>query len=152
MGGEQPAHGRPTVRRQAGVLWLPNTSTAGYTYFNRYYFAQQNKEGVVLDERWPVGVRGRLRRRSGQASALRVLQQPGRTTTTLHHAQAGIWDEGHGDQRMAGSGGDLMPYMFRKQRPDHSSARKPGRPGRDMGYADTRDGGAITNPRGGFIN
>jgi len=33
-------------------VWLPNTGQGGYSYFNRYYFAQQDKEGAVLDERF----------------------------------------------------------------------------------------------------
>jgi len=38
---------RWTRSRTDGIayVWLPNTAEDGYTYFNRYYFAQQNKEG-----------------------------------------------------------------------------------------------------------
>ena len=36
-------------------VWLPNTGGAGYTYFTRYYYAQQNKEGAVIDERYNQG-------------------------------------------------------------------------------------------------
>jgi tricorn protease len=36
-------------------VWLPNTGTGGYTYFNRYFFAQQDREGAVIDERWNGG-------------------------------------------------------------------------------------------------
>jgi len=28
-------------------VYVPNTSGAGYTYFNRYYFAQQDKKGAL---------------------------------------------------------------------------------------------------------
>ncbi len=35
-----------------GYLHLPNTAEAGYTNFNRWYFAQTDKEGIVLDERF----------------------------------------------------------------------------------------------------
>jgi len=32
-------------------VWLPNTGQGGYTYFNRMYFAQQDRQGAVIDER-----------------------------------------------------------------------------------------------------
>ena len=50
---------RRTVDRLSGgrlaYVWLPNTGGAGYTSFTRYYFAQQNKEGAVIDERYNHG-------------------------------------------------------------------------------------------------
>ena len=36
-------------------VWLPNTAGAGYTSFTRYYYAQQEKEGAVIDERYNHG-------------------------------------------------------------------------------------------------
>ena len=36
-------------------VWLPNTGQGGYTNFNRYYFAQQEKQGAVVDERFNSG-------------------------------------------------------------------------------------------------
>jgi tricorn protease len=36
-------------------VYLPNTSYAGYVNFNRYYFAQQNKQGAIIDERFNGG-------------------------------------------------------------------------------------------------
>ena len=32
-------------------VYLPNTGQPGYTYFNRMYFAQQDRQGAVIDER-----------------------------------------------------------------------------------------------------
>ena len=32
-------------------VWLPNTGQGGYSYFNRMYFAQQDREGAIIDER-----------------------------------------------------------------------------------------------------
>jgi tricorn protease len=32
-------------------VYLPNTGQGGYTYFNRMYFAQQDRKGAVVDER-----------------------------------------------------------------------------------------------------
>src|SRR5262249_16583741 len=36
-------------------LWLPNTGGAGYSYFTRYYYSQQQKDGAIIDERYNQG-------------------------------------------------------------------------------------------------
>ena len=36
-------------------VYLPNTGSEGFTSFNRYYFAQTEKQGVVIDERFNAG-------------------------------------------------------------------------------------------------
>src|SRR5262249_51665296 len=36
-------------------VYLPDTAAGGYTNFNRYYFAQIDKEGAVIDERFNGG-------------------------------------------------------------------------------------------------
>jgi len=38
-----------------GYVFLPNTSTAGFEHFNRYYFANIHKKGIVIDERYNGG-------------------------------------------------------------------------------------------------
>jgi tricorn protease len=42
-------------RRQAGLRLIPNTADDGFIYFNRYYFAQQDRLGAVVDERFNEG-------------------------------------------------------------------------------------------------
>src|SRR5262249_57170209 len=36
-------------------VYLPDTAGGGFTNFNRYYFAQIDKEGAVIDERFNSG-------------------------------------------------------------------------------------------------
>ena len=36
-------------------VWVPNTGFPGFTSFNRYFIAQQDKEGAVIDERFNGG-------------------------------------------------------------------------------------------------
>ena len=36
-------------------VWIPNTADDGFIYFNRYYFAQQDRLGAVVDERFNEG-------------------------------------------------------------------------------------------------
>jgi len=96
-------------------VYLPNTAGAGYTYFNRYYFAQQDKLGAVIDERFNGG---------GSAADYFVdlMDRPvlsywatrdGKVFTTPAAAIFGpkvmIINE------FAGSGGDALPYYFRKR-------------------------------------
>jgi tricorn protease len=95
-------------------LYLPNTASAGYTYFNRYYYAQTDKEGAIVDERFNGG---------GQAADYMV--------ETLKRQVYAYWSSREGEtystpatllqgpkvmlmNQWAGSGGDLLPWMFRK--------------------------------------
>src|SRR5207253_5271396 len=36
-------------------VWLPNTAGPGYASFTRYYYAQQDKDGAIIDERYNHG-------------------------------------------------------------------------------------------------
>ncbi len=95
-------------------VYLPNTSVAGYTSFNRYYFAQVDKAGAVIDERF---------NRGGSAADYIIdymhrplmnyfMTRDGEPFTTptgsIFGPKVMIVNE------YAGSGGDLMPWLFRK--------------------------------------
>src|SRR5436190_2387362 len=103
---------------QLAYVYIPNTGQPGYTSFNRYYFAQQDKKGVVLDERWNGG---------GSAADYIVdligrdydgyFNNPVGNHVPFTSPASGIW----GPKvmiinEMAGSGGDLMPYMFQRRK------------------------------------
>ena len=100
---------------QLAYVYVPNTGQGGYESFNRYYFAQQDKKGAIIDERYNGG---------GSAAdyIIDVLQRDfdgyfnnvAGDRVPFTSPSAGIW----GPKvmiinEMAGSGGDLMPYMFR---------------------------------------
>src|SRR6185295_19894420 len=72
-------------------VWLPNTTTAGYTYFTRYFFAQQQKEGSVIDERYNQG---------GQVADY-IVNELDRKLMGYFDAR---WQDGH-----VSNGGDLWP-------------------------------------------
>ena len=40
---------------RVAYVYLPNTAGAGYTNFNRYYFAQVDKQAAIIDERFNGG-------------------------------------------------------------------------------------------------
>jgi tricorn protease len=138
-----------------GYVYLPNTARAGYEYFNRYFFSQQGKEGVIIDERYNGG---------GSAADYMVdimarelhgfFNNPVRPEKPFTLPGSGIW----GPKVMitneyAGSGGDLLPYLFRKMEigPLVGTTTWGGL----VGIWDTPpfiDGGIMTAPRGGFYD
>jgi tricorn protease len=95
-------------------VYLPNTYAGGYDNFNRYYFAQVGKDAAIIDERYNGGgdiadyIIDYLRRPLLSYWTLRE----GRDITTPIEAIFGpkvmIINE------MAGSGGDMLPWMFRQ--------------------------------------
>ncbi len=97
-------------------VWLPNTAGPGYTYFTRYFYAQQDKEGAIIDERYNHGgqiadyiVNELERKLMGY-----FVQRDGQPATS---PTAGIW----GPKVLlinesAGSGGDALPYMFHQRK------------------------------------
>jgi tricorn protease len=128
-------------------VWLPNTAGAGYTSFTRYFYAQQEKEGAVIDERYNHGgmvadyIVNELERKPMGYFATRE----GKVSTT---PIAGIY----GPKVMlinesAGSGGDALPYMFhQRQIGPLVGMRTWGGLVGTLGIPPTIDGGGITAP------
>jgi tricorn protease len=94
-------------------VYLPNTAGGGFTNFNRYYFAQINKQGALIDERFNTG---------GQAAdyIIQYMQRKiwnywtsreGNVYTTplggIYGPKAMLTNE------FSGSGGDALPWYFR---------------------------------------
>ncbi len=152
-------HNRKTVDEMSGgrlaYVWLPNTGRGGYAYFNRMYFAQQHKQGAVIDER----------NNGGGSAADYIVEVLDRELTGYFNSRAA--DRRPFTQPMAGlfgpkvmvineragSGGDLLPYLFRfKQIGPLIGTRTWGGL---VGTWDTPpliDGGRFVAPRGGFFN
>ena len=140
---------------QLAYVHLPNTGAQGYASFNRYYFAQQDRKGAVIDERYNGG---------GSAAdyIIDVLQRsfdgyfnnPVGHRTPFTSPAAGIW----GPKvmiinEMSGSGGDLMPYMFQSRKVGPLVGKRTW--GGLVGIWDTPlfvDGGIMYAPRGGFFD
>ncbi|MFT6192428.1 MAG: tricorn protease [Polaribacter sp.] len=99
-----------------GYVWVPNTGGPGYVSFNRYYFAQQDKEGAVIDERFNGGgllddYMVDLMTRSLRASLTNEVPngKPMRLPAGILGPKVLLINE------MAGSGGDFFPWVFRQQ-------------------------------------
>ena len=147
------------IRSRDGELayvYIPDTGEGGYTNFNRYYFAQQNKKGAVIDERFNHGgsiadymVDIMTRQLHGYFS-----QRLGDRYTAVTAPAAAIW----GPKvliinEMSGSGGDMFPYMFREMHVGPLIGTKTW--GGLVGWGGEPrfvDGGFISAPSTGFYN
>ena len=134
-------------------VWLPNTGGPGYAYFTRYYYAQQDKEGAVIDERYNQGgmvadyivneldrkLMGYFAQRDGQVSTSPAAGIYGPKVMIINES--------------AGSGGDALPFYFhqRKIGPLVGTRTWGGLVG-TLGTPATIDGGGITAPCLAFYN
>jgi tricorn protease len=97
---------------KVAYIYLPDTANGGYTYFNRYFFAQVNKQGAIVDERFNGGgaladwVVDNLRRPLLNLIATRHGKDVTMPQEAIFGPKAMIINE------FAGSGGDAMPYSF----------------------------------------
>ncbi|MEM1177165.1 MAG: PDZ domain-containing protein [Acidobacteriota bacterium] len=132
---------------RVAYVHVPNTATAGHEYFKRYFFPQAHKDAIIVDERHNGG---------GQIADyyIDILRRPHITDWafryggTLSSPLSAI----HGPKVMlinetAGSGGDLLPWMFRKL----ELGTLVGRPTWGglvgiLGFPPLMDGGNVTAP------
>lgn len=139
---------------RVAYVYMPNTSGSGYTNFNRYFFSQVGREGVIIDERFNGGgsiadyVVDYLRR----PLLARFSMREGEDITTpiegIFGPKVMITNE------MAGSGGDAMPWMFRKSGlgPLVGARTWGGLVGHYTNPADLIDGGTVGVPNLAFYN
>jgi len=135
------------TKGRVAYVYVPNTSTAGHTYFKRYFYPQAHKDAIIVDERFNGG---------GQVADyyIDILQRPlvsywaMRYGADLKTPMASI----QGPKAMlidetAGSGGDLLPWMFRKFKVGPIIGKRTwgGLVG-ILGFPVLMDGGGITAP------
>ncbi len=135
-------------------VWVPNTGGAGFNSFNRYYFAQQDKEGAVIDERFNGG----------------GLLDDYMVDLMVRRLRAAITNEVPGGKAMrlpagilgpkvllinelAGSGGDFFPWVFRQQKVGPLiGTRTWGGLVKSSVHYQFIDGGAMTAPDNGIFD
>ena len=133
---------------KVAYVYMPNTGGSGYTNFNRYFYSQLNKQALVLDERWNEG--GYIAdyivdvlKRFPLSGAIERDGKP------IHDPVGAIF----GPKVMlinqnAGSGGDAMPWYFRKAGVGKLvGTRTWGGLVGIGGYPSLLDGGYVTAPR-----
>ena len=134
-------------------VYLPDTALGGLTNFNRYYFAQLDKQGAVIDERFNSG---------GQAADY-IIHAMQRTLMSW-------WAPRYGEiyrtpqaailgpkvmitNEFSGSGGDAMPWYFREAQLGPLVGKRTWGGLVGIGGIPTlMDGGHVTSPSFGFFN
>ncbi|HZL55583.1 MAG TPA: PDZ domain-containing protein [Bryobacteraceae bacterium] len=134
-------------------VYMPDTGQGGLTSFTRYYFAQTDKQGLVLDERFNSG---------GQVADYVI--------EVLNRQLLGWWSPRYGAiyrspaaailgpkvmviNEMAGSGGDAMPWMFHATKTGTLVGKRTWGGLVGIGsYPALMDGGTVTAPDFGFFN
>jgi len=151
------ADNRRKVDRLSGgklaYVYLPDTAQGGLTSFNRYYFAQSDKQGAVIDERFNSG---------GQVADYII--------EVLNRKLLAWWSPRYGAlyrtpaasilgpkvmiiNEMAGSGGDCMPWMFRYTKTGPLIGKRTWGGLIGVGqYPPLMDGGSVTAPSFGFFS
>jgi tricorn protease len=135
-----------------GYMHLPDTANGAYRNFNRYYFSQTDRQGMIIDERFNHGgyaadyVIDHLRRPVWNYWAPRegeIYSTPG---MIVQGPKVMIVNE------YSASGGDLMPWLFKRAKlgPVVGKRTWGGLVGIG-GYPPLLDGGSVTAPHFGFF-
>ncbi len=136
---------------RVAYVYVPDTAQRGHTYFKRYFFPQANKEAIIVDERHNGGGQvadyyiDLLRRPPIAHWATRYGKDLRSPMAAIHGPKVMLIDE------TAGSGGDLLPWMFHKLGlgPLIGKATWGGLVG-ILGFPTLMDGGRITAPNIGI--
>jgi tricorn protease len=133
-------------------VYLPDTGVTGFTNFNRYYFAQNSKLGAIIDERFNAG--GAIAdyivdwfQRPFLACAMTREGKDQSIPQLIYGPKVMVINE------HAGSGGDALPWMFRRLGigPLIGTRTWGGLIGAG-GYPSLMDGGVVTAPRFAVYN
>lgn len=132
---------------RVAYVYVPNTTTLGHVYFKRYFFPQADKEAIIVDERFNGGgsvadyYLDWLRKPVSAWWAMRYGADLKTPSASIQGPKVMIVNE------MAGSGGDLLPYMWRKFGVGKlvGTATWGGLVG-ILGFPTLMDGGSVTAP------
>ncbi len=136
---------------RVAYVHVPNTAEQGFVYFKRYFFPQSDREAIIVDERYNGGGSVAdyyidiLRRPYVSHWATRYGESFATPQAAIFGPKVMLIDES------AGSGGDLLPWMFRK----FGMGKLIGRPTwgglvGTLGFPELMDGGNVTAPNLGF--
>ncbi len=131
-----------------GYVYLPDTEDEGFINFNRYYFSQVNKQGVIIDERFNHGgyisdyIIDYLTRKPMSMNVTRWGK------TAICPPMAIFGPKVMLINQFAGSGGDALPWYFKMAKVGTLVGERTwgGLVGIG-GYPSLMDGGTVTAPR-----
>ena len=98
---------------RVAYVYVPNTANLGHTYFKRYFYPQAAKDAIIVDERFNGGGSvadyyiEALTRQPIAWWAMRYGEDLKTPSASIQGPKVMLIDE------TAGSGGDLLPWMFR---------------------------------------
>jgi tricorn protease len=137
---------------QLAYVYLPDTAEGGFTNFNRYYFPQNVKQGAVLDERFNGGgwIADYIVFWLDRPLLMAAMTREGKDN---YIPQVTFGPKVMLINQYAGSGGDALPWMFRRLGigPLIGTRTWGGLIGIG-GYPPLMDGGEVTAPRWGLFN
>lgn len=136
---------------RVAYVYVPNTTTLGHIYFKRYFFPQADKEAIIVDERFNGGgsvadyYLDWLRKPVSAYWAMRYGADLKTPSASIQGPKVMLINES------AGSGGDLLPYMWRKFGMGKlvGTATWGGLVG-TLGFPPLMDGGMVTAPNLAF--
>src|SRR5262245_33449 len=136
---------------RVAYVYVPNTAGLGHEYFKRYFFPQTDRDAIIVDERFNGG---------GQVADYYI--------DHLRRPFTAMWATRHGEDfktpggaifgpkvmlidETAGSGGDLLPWMFRQNKLGPLVGKRTwgGLVG-ILGFPVLMDGGGVTAPNLAF--
>ena len=132
---------------KVAYVYVPNTAEEGHEYFKRYFFPQADRKAIIIDERFNGG--GLIAdyyidilRKPYQANwNMRYGIDLKTPSASIQGPKVMIIDE------TAGSGGDMLPWMFRKFKVGTLVGKRTwgGLVG-TVGFPELMDGGSVTAP------
>ncbi len=136
---------------RVAYVYVPNTAGMGHTYFKRYFYPQSNREAIIVDERFNGGGQiadyyiDMLKKDYSCSWAYRYGKDQHSPSSGIFGPKVLLINE------MAGSGGDLFPWMWRQAKLGKMiGTRTWGGLVGVLGYPVLMDGGRITAPNVGF--
>lgn len=133
-------------------VYMPDTFTSGYESFNREFYAQLDKQGLILDERFNNGgvaadyVIEILRRAPLQSGRQREGTDLAMPVGMIAGPKVMLANE------MSGSGGDTLPWMWRQAGLGPIVGKRTGGLGVGASTQDLIDGGRVSVPDWGWYN
>jgi len=132
---------------RVAYIYLPNTGDRGLSYFKRYFYAQLDKDAVILDERfnsggaWADAYLDPLRRPFSSYWAMRYGADFRSPSAAILGPKVMLISE------LAGSGGDGLAWMFRQSKLGPLVGKRThGSEVGSLNYPNLMDGGAVTAP------